>query len=293
MWVPVNAQRFVEKAHTRGADAIQLDLEDSIPPAEKDQARTLVEAAAAKVRRGGADVVVRINRPLTLAVRDIEAALCPDVDAIACPKVESAEHVRLLEEVVSETEHKRGLPIGHTRFTVMVETPSAFTRMDSIASASPRIIGLVLGGEDIASCCGMMVPDDEVLLSLKQRMVISAYAAGVMPLGFISTIADFKDWCRFRKMVRRSRRFGFEGAGCVHPGQVKIVNEEYAPNEDEVAYATQVVAMNREAALAGRGAFQIDGKMIDAPLVVRAERLLRRHSSIRAREAKTQMAMDS
>lgn len=293
MWVPANAEKFISKAHTRGADVIQLDLEDSVPLAEKAHARTMIEAAAAKVRRGGADVVVRINRPFSMAVRDIECAVCPDVDAIACPKIDSADHIKLLDEVVSEVEQKRGVEIGHTRLTAMIETPAAFTRMDEIAAASPRIVGLVLGGEDIASCCGMMEPDDEVLLSLKQRMVISAYAAGVMPLGFISTIADFKDWDRFRQMVRRSRRFGFEGAGCVHPGQVKIVNEEYSPSEEEVAYAAKVIAMNNEAASSGRGSFQIDGKMVDAPIVIRAERLLHRHNSIKVREAKTLAAMAS
>lgn len=286
MWVPVNATKFVDKAHTRGADCIQLDWEDSIPPAEKAHARTLIVGAAARVRRGGADVVVRINRPFPLAVRDIEAAVCPDVDAIACPKIDSAEHIRMIDEIVSEIELKRGMKVGHTRFNVLIETPIAFTRMDEIAAATPRIAGLVLGGEDIASCCGMMTPDDDVLLALKQRMVMSAYAAGVMPLGFISTIADFKDWNRFREMVRRSRRFGFEEAGCVHPGQVKIVNEEYAPSEAEVAHAGKVVALNKEAAAAGRGSFQIDGMMVDAPVVLRAERVLNRHACIKAREAK-------
>jgi citrate lyase subunit beta/citryl-CoA lyase len=88
-------------------------------------------------------------------------------------------------------------------------------------------------------------------------------------------------------MVRRARRFGFDGAGCIHPGQVKIVNEEYTPSMEEVAYARKVIQMDKEAAAAGRGSFQIDGKMIDIPVVVRAERLIRRYEAIRQREAKT------
>ena len=102
MYVPVNVDKYVDKAHTRGADVIQLDVEDSVPPAEKEKARTLVEAAAKKVRRGGADVVVRINRPLSLAVRDLEHSICPDVDGIACTKVDSASHIKLLDELVTE-----------------------------------------------------------------------------------------------------------------------------------------------------------------------------------------------
>ncbi|MEK7876705.1 MAG: aldolase/citrate lyase family protein, partial [Pseudomonadota bacterium] len=109
MYVPVNVDKFVDKAHTRGADVIQLDLEDSIPAAEKDNARTLVEKAAGKVRCSGADVVVRINRPLALAVRDLEHSICPDVDGIAVTKVDSASHIRLLDELASELEQKRGM----------------------------------------------------------------------------------------------------------------------------------------------------------------------------------------
>ncbi len=290
MYVPVNVDKFVDKAHTRGADVIQLDLEDSIPPAEKDKARTLVEKAAAKVRRGGADVVVRINRPLSLAVRDLEHSILPDVDGVAITKAESGSHVKLLDELVTELEAKRGMPLGHTKFITMIETADAFSRISEIPQASPRVVAMNIGGEDFALDCNMQ-PDDDALLHPKQHMIIAARAAGVMPIGFIGTVADFSDWEKFRQMVRRSRRFGFDGAGCIHPGQVKIVNEEYTPSAEEVAYARKVIAMDKEAAAAGRGSFQIDGKMIDVPVVVRAERLLKRFDAIKAREAKTLAAM--
>jgi citrate lyase subunit beta/citryl-CoA lyase len=290
LYVPVNVEKFVDKAHTRGADVIQLDLEDSVPPAEKANARTLVEKNAARVRRGGADVVVRINQPLALAVRDLEHSILPDVNGIACTKIDSASHVKLLDELVSDLEEKRGMKIGHTRFITMIETADAFTRIDEIPRASPRIAAMNIGGEDFALDCAMQ-PDEDVLLHPKQRMIIAARAAGVMPLGFIGTVADFGDWERFRQMVRRSRRFGFDGAGCIHPGQVKIVNEEYTPSAEEVEYARKVIRMDEEAAAAGRGSFQIDGKMIDIPVVVRAQNLLNRHAAIKAREAKTLAAM--
>jgi citrate lyase subunit beta / citryl-CoA lyase len=286
MYVPVNVEKFIDKAHTRGADVIQLDLEDAVPPAEKEKARTLVEENAARVRRGGADVVVRINQPLALAVRDIEHSICPDVDGIAITKADSASHVRLLDQLVTELEMKRGMTIGHTKFLTMIETADAFTRIDEIPRASPRTVGMLIGGEDFALDMNAQ-PDGDVLLHPKQRMIIAARAASVMPLGFIGTVADFSDWDKFRLMVRRARRFGFDGAGCIHPGQVKIVNEEYTPSTEEVAYARKVIQMDKEAAAAGRGSFQIDGKMIDIPVVVRAERLIRRYEAIRQREAKT------
>src|SRR5829696_8654680 len=147
MYVPVNVDKYVDKAHTRGADAIQIDLEDSIPPGEKERARTLVEKAAARVKRGGADVIVRINRPLSLSVRDLEHSICPDVDGIAVTKVDSASHVKLLDELVSELEHKRGMAVGDTKFITMIETPDAFGRIDEIPRASQRVVAMNIGGE--------------------------------------------------------------------------------------------------------------------------------------------------
>src|SRR5690349_12560414 len=163
MYVPVNVEKYVDKAHTRGADCIQLDLEDSVPMAEKERARTLVEKAAARVKRGGADVVVRINRPLSLAVRDLETSIGPDVNAIACTKIDSASHVKLLDELVSEIEQKRGMRQGHTKFITMIETADAYARIDEIPRASERVVAMNIGGEDFALDCDMQ-PDDDVLL---------------------------------------------------------------------------------------------------------------------------------
>jgi citrate lyase subunit beta/citryl-CoA lyase len=290
MYVPVNVDKYVDKAHTRGADVIQLDLEDSVPPAEKAGARKLVEQAAAKVRRGGADVVVRINQPLSLAVRDLEHSICPDVDGIACTKIDSASHVRLLDELVTELEQKRGMAAGHTKFITMIETADAFFRIREIVSASARTVACNIGGEDFALDCNMQ-PTGEALFYPKQHMIIAANAAGILPLGFIDSVAGFGDWDKFRKMVRRSRDFGFMGAGCIHPGQVTIVNEEYTPGAEEVEFARKVIRLNEEAAKSGRGSFSLDGKMIDIPIIVRAEKLLRRYEAIRAREAKTLAGM--
>ena len=284
LYVPANVEKYVAKAHTRGADCIQVDLEDSVPSAEKDRALTLVPAVAARVRRGGADVVVRINRPLAAAVRDLDACIGPDVDGIAVTKVQSADHLRLLDELVSELEAKRGLPPGHTRFIAMIETPEAFFRMAEIARAIDRLAAMNIGGEDFALETGM-APAEETLQMPKQQMIFAARSGGLMPLGFVASVAAFGDWTAFRAMVRRSSRFGFMGAGCIHPGQVPIVNEEYSPAPEEVAYARRVIVENITAEAAGRASFALDGKMIDVPVVVRARRLLDRHAAIEAREA--------
>ncbi len=284
MYVPVNVEKYVDKAHARGADCIQLDLEDSVPAAEKDKARTLIPKAASRVRRGGADVVVRINRPLDMAVRDLEASIGPEVDGIAVTKAQGADHLRLLDELVGELEVRRGLKAGHTRFIAMVETPQAFFRMSEIAQAVPRLAAMNIGGEDFALENGM-APVEETLLMPKQQMVFAARSAGLMPLGFIASVAGFGDWAAFGAMVRRSRQFGFLGAGCIHPGQVPIVNTEYTPSAGEIAFAKRVIEENVTAEAAGRASFALEGKMIDVPVVNRARRLLERHAAIEAREA--------
>src|SRR5689334_6021936 len=150
LYVPVNVEKYVDKAHTRGADCIQLDLEDSVPAAEKANARGLVEGAARRVRRAGADVVVRINSPLENAFKDLEACIGPEVDAIAVTKTQNAEYVKKLDDFISGIEGKKKLKAGHTRLIAMIETPAAFFEMTSIARASPRLAAMNIGGEDFA-----------------------------------------------------------------------------------------------------------------------------------------------
>ena len=291
MYCPANVEKYVDKAHTRGADVIQLDLEDSVPPAEKAGARKLIEKAAARVRRGGADVVVRFNQPLSMAVRDLEHSICPDVDALACTKIGGASHVQLLDELVSELEEKRGMAVGHTKFIVMIETSDAFFQIRDIVRASPRIVACNIGGEDFALDNNMQ-PTGEALFYPKQHMIFAANTVGIIPLGFIDSVAGFGDWEAFRRMVRRSRDFGFMGAGCIHPGQVTIVNQEYTPGEAEVDYARKVIKLDQEAAASGRGSWSLDGKMIDIPIIVRARKLIARYEAIKQRESRTLAAME-
>jgi citrate lyase subunit beta/citryl-CoA lyase len=284
LYVPVNVEKYVDKAHTRGADCIQLDLEDSVPESEKDRARKLVNDAARRVRKAGADVVVRINRPLAMAVRDIEASVGENVNGLAITKVESASHLRLLDELVSELELRRGLSMGHTRFIAMIETPAAFFQMHDIALSTGRLSAMNIGGEDFALECGME-PTEHTLIMPKQQMILAARAADLCRSA-LASVASFADGDTFRVMVRRSRQFGFLGAGCIHPGQVPIVNQEYSPSAAEVAHATSIVFENAKAQSSGRGSFAVDGKMIDAPIVRRAQDLLERHAAIQDRDAK-------
>ncbi|MBO0737270.1 MAG: CoA ester lyase [Alphaproteobacteria bacterium] len=286
LFVPATAERFVDGAARRGADAIILDLEDSVALSQKERARRLVPEAAQAVSRGGADVVVRINRPLRLAVRDIEAAVGPRVSALALPKTDSPEHVRLIAEIVDEVEAERGMPPGTTRLIAMVETAAAFFRIAEIARAHARLCALNLGAEDFALSAGIL-PDAEGLFMPKQMAVFAARAAGIMPLGFIGTVAEYHDLDGFRQTIRRSRRLGFIGASVIHPSQVPILNQEFRAGPEELDHARRVVAAYDKALAAGVGAVTVDGKMIDVPVVERARLLIDREEAISAREAKS------
>ncbi len=282
LYVPANVERFVARAHERGADGIILDLEDSVPLAEKASARAGVQAAAERVGQAGADVLVRVNQPLRLAAPDIEASVCPSVNALALPKLAGPDHVRLLDELVSELEMERGMAVGATAFLAMIETPEAFFQIGEIAKASPRIAAITIGAEDLASSLGMQ-PDSETLLYPKTQSVYAAKAAGVMALGIFGTVADYKDLDAVREAALKARRFGLEGASCIHPSVVPVLNEAFSPGEAEVALAKRIIEANDEAEKTGRGSFELDGKMIDVPVVRRAQALLARHEAIVAR----------
>ena len=285
LFVPVTAKRFVDGAARRGADAIILDLEDSVAASEKERARGLVPEAAEIVARGGADVVVRINRPWRQCVRDIEAVVGPRVLALALPKVDSAEHVRMVAEVVDELEAERGIVPGTTRLIAMVETAAALFRIAEIARAHSRLVGLNVGAEDFALSAGIL-PEAEGLFMPKQLCVFAARAVGIMPLGFIGTVAEFRDLDGFRQTIRRSRHLGFVGAAVIHPSQVPVLNEEFRPSAQELDQARRVVAAYDKALAEGVGAVTVDGKMIDVPVVERARLLLEREAAIAAREAR-------
>jgi citrate lyase subunit beta/citryl-CoA lyase len=282
LYVPGNVPKFIDKAHERGADCVLVDLEDSVQPAQKPEARAMLAETMSKVARGGADVAVRINRPVRLAVADIEAAVRPGLSALFVTKTESVQHLRLLDEMVTELEAERGLPIGGIGFAAMIEHPRALAHIDDIAEHGPRVIAMMLGGEDFALETGS-VPSDETLELPKRMVAFAAQAHGVPMIGILGTVADYSDPEAYRQSAERARRFGFSGGTCIHPGLVTALNEAYTPKAEEVAHALRLIEADRKAAAEGRGSFSIDGKMIDIPVIDRARKLIARHEAIERR----------
>jgi citrate lyase subunit beta / citryl-CoA lyase len=275
LYVPIVNERFVAKAHERGADAVILELEDAVAPSEKDRARALVADAAPRVGQAGADVLVRVNRPWRLAVRDLEAAVGPDVRAIVLPKVDSAEHVRALSEIAASVEDERGLPVGHTLFFPRIEGAKGLLNAAEIAAADPRVVAIGLGSSDYTLSVGME-PGGLGNAIASFHVVNAAAAAGVPPIGLVGTIVDFGDLEAFRRVAEESRALGLRGAPCVHPSQVPILNEVFSPTEEELERARRVVEEYEKALAAGEGAITVDGRFVDVPYYEQAKRLLAR-----------------
>jgi citrate lyase subunit beta/citryl-CoA lyase len=292
--LPVNVRKFVERAYTRGADAIMLDLEDSIPPREKAAARLLVRESLDLAGRGGADVLVRINKPFELAVADLDAAIWPGLAGIVFPKVESAIEVHIIDRLMAEREMARGLPVGSIDLSILVESALGVQHMAEIACASPRIVAMSLGAEDFTRDIGVSpsAEGDEQAYG-KGMVIVAARLAGVQPHGLSSTLADFADLAGLERSALRAQKLGFKGASCIHPTQVPVLNRCFGPTAAETEYARRVINIYEETEAAGRASVSLDGKMIDIPIVDRARTLLARAEAIAAREARAQAAMEA
>ena len=265
LYVPASSTRFIAKAHTRGADVIILDLEDSVSAENKLAARSALASSIASVRQGGAAVYVRINADET-GLADAEAALSGGADALYLPKA-SPERIDQIDRVLAEAESntaKQRLPL-----VALIEDAAALLNADRIA-AHPRVIGLSCGGEDLANALGAR-PDADVLRLPKQLIHYAAKAHGRRSYGLFQSTADYADLDRLKQGAEEARRFGFDGASCVHPSAVPILNAAFGPSPDEIAWAQKVLAGVKAH---GDAAFAIDGQMVDAPVVGRARSIL-------------------
>lgn len=275
LYVPGNAPRFLEKAGQRGADVVIVDLEDAVPEAAKTEARDGLAKWVPEIKRSGCQVFVRINQSDRL-IEDAIAATRAGADGLYVPKVDSVDIlVRLAESIVP---HERDrAPIG---FVPLIEDMKGLFEVRAIAHG-PRVFALTSGGEDLATAMGAK-PTPEVLRYPKLMIHYAAKEAGVLSFGILRTTVDFADKEALRAAALEARDFGFDGATCIHPSVVPILNECFAPTPEEISWAHKVVETNEQEAATGRGAFMLDGKFVDAPIVIRAQNLLKRLEKGRA-----------
>ena len=290
--LPVNQPRFVERAYTRNADAIVLDLEDSVPGAEKASARTLVRDAIPVAARGGAEVAVRVNNEPALLNDDVDAAVHSGLDNLSIPKAESPSQIRELAARVERLERARGLAVGHVRFTLAVETPAGLLATRELATVSPRVRSMSVGVEDYCLALGVEPsPEGTELLYAVSFLVTICKAVGIEATGLVGSIAGFRDLATFEAAAERARQLGCEGAGCIHPDQVTVLNRVFTPDPEKAEYARRVVEAFEEGVRKGTASVSLDGKMVDVPVYKRALVILERARAVAATERRKTEAL--
>ncbi len=282
LYMPSDNIKFTKKAQNRGADGIILDLEDSIAPDNKENARKLCQKAISNLASGPADILVRINAPLREAVKDLEAVIKPGLDALFIPKIESPGLLCAFDTAITSLELENQMTVGSVGLVPMIETPSALLKAKKIAEATPRNVGLILGGEDFANSANLK-PSADTLTPPKLQLALAAKAAGLISIGILDTVADFSDPNAMYETAVRSAEFGFEGATCIHPSMVEALNSGFTPKDDEIINARRVVKLMESSWQNNKGAAQINGKMIDMPVYQRAKDLLERANLIKAK----------
>ncbi|MEW6529423.1 MAG: CoA ester lyase [Thermodesulfobacteriota bacterium] len=290
--LPVHVKRFVEKAYLRGADAVVLDLEDSVPAAQKEEARGFVQEAVVLAGRGGADVLVRVNNDPSLLEYDLAAAIWPGVHAVFVPKVESAKDVANVEGIIENLEKNRNMPVGAIRLSLHVESPVGILNIREIAYASERTESMSLGVDDYCLEMGLEQTGDGSELFLPLSLIVMACRARkILPMGLLASVAEYSDLTAFERAARRGRELGTSGALCIHPDQVTVLNRVFSPTEAEVDHARRVVRVFEEGVEAGRAAVSLNGRMVDTPIYKRARALLDHADAIAAKEQQKAKAL--
>ena len=278
MFVPGNNPGMMADAHIYGPDSIMLDLEDSVSMAEKDAARLLVHNALKTIDYGNTEMVVRIN-PLNTPYgkKDVEAVVKAGVHVIRMPKTETAEEVKELEEEIIKVETELGC-VGRTQIMAAIESTLGALNALAIATASKRMMGIALGAEDYcANLKAQRTSGDSPYFGMELQMarqciVTAARAAGIDALDTV--FSNLNDMDTFRREVEMIKAMGFDGKSIINPRQIEVVNEIFAPKEKEIEKAKTIIAAIKEAEKRGSGVIAVNGKMVDRPVVIRAQRTI-------------------
>ena len=273
MFVPGNNPGMMADAYIYGPDSIMLDLEDSVTMAEKDTARLLVYNALKTIDYGDTEMVVRIN-PLNTPYgkKDIEAVVKAGVDVIRMPKTETAEEVIEVEREIEKVEKEIGC-LGRTQIMAAIESALGVVNAYAIATASKRMMGIALGAEDYsANLKTQRTPEGSELLLARETIVVAARAAGIDALDTV--YSNLNDMETFRNEVEAIKKLGFDGKSIINPRQIEVVNEVFAPKEKDIQKSLTILAAIKEAEKKGSGVIAVNGKMVDRPVVLRAQRTI-------------------
>lgn len=274
MFIPGNNPSMVSEGHIYGSDSIMFDLEDSVSLREKDAARRLVFNALQSVDYGDVEKVVRVNGLDTIyGALDIEYMVKAGIDVIRLPKTDTADDVVQVDNLVSKIESELGITNRQTKLMAAIESPLGIINAYQIATASDRLIGIALGAEDfVKNMKTERYPDGKELFLARSNILMAARAAGIYAIDTVYSNIENSDGLRVETEL--IKQLGFDGKSVIHPKQIAIIHSVYEPSAEDIEYAVRVLHGIREAEEKGSGVISVDGKMIDAPVVDRAYRVL-------------------
>lgn len=273
MFVPGNNPGMLQNAGIYGADTVIFDLEDAVSITEKDAARRLV-VNALKTIKYPCETAVRINHISTpFGYDDLEAILAERPGIVRLPKAEFAAEMEEIDQIITAAEKKYSFPAGSIKMMAAIETAVGIMNAAKIAAASPRMTAIAIGGEDfVADLRTRRTKDGKELYAARSQIVIAARAAGIQAIDTV--FADVNDEETFIAETTMIKELGFDGKSVINPRQVKVVHKIFTPGQGEIDHALRVVAAYQEALERKSGVISLNGKMIDGPIVARAERTL-------------------
>lgn len=273
MFVPGANAAMLRDAPLFGADSVMFDLEDSVSLKEKDTSRALVHFTLKTFDYSSVETVVRVNGLDSCGALDIEAVVLAGVNVIRLPKTETVQDIVDVEAVIERVERENGIEVGRTRMMAAIESAEGVLNARDIAKASKRLIGIALGAEDyVTNMKTRRYPDGQELFFARSMILHAARAAGIAAIDTV--YSDVNNTEGFQNEVRMIKQLGFDGKSVINPRQIPLVNEIYTPTEKEIDHAKQVIWAIREAESKGSGVISLNGKMVDKPIVERAERVI-------------------
>jgi citrate lyase beta subunit len=286
LYMPGTDWRKIEKAASElKADSICMDLEDGVALNRKQEGRETILRALTTLDFGRSERLVRVNTTDSgLAGEDLAAVLPGRPDGIVLPKVRSGNHIQVIHETLASAEERYNFQPGSIKLLLIIESARGVILLDEIYRASHRIDALIFGAEDFASDIGAVRTKEgfEVLYA-RSKVVTYARSSGIDAIDIVHT--NFRDPEAFKTEARQGMMMGFTGKQLIHPNQIELVHQVYQPSEEEIAWAARVVEAHKHHQSAGTGAFALDGKMVDMPVVKAAERVLERAQAGRPQEA--------
>ena len=276
LYMPGDDRRKIEKSTTLGVDCICMDMEDGTAINKKAEARAVISQAMKELDFGESERCIRINSIGSgFEKDDLASALAARPDTIAVPKIETAEQVKWVSEEIESYELSNGLKLGGIRLLIGLETAKGILNLKEIAEADKRLEAIIFGAEDYAASVGATRTKEATEVLYARSAVVAACAANDLQ-AIDMVYIDFKDSEGLRIEAEGGAGLGFSGKQVIHPNQVPVAQEAFTPSDEAIAYAKRVVESFESSQKEGKGAYALDGKMIDMPLLRNAQKVLDR-----------------